>query len=187
MTFDAESSDPASCIKTDISKIETLRNIYFFEDGHKCLRCNEQGRVELFQHKNPQEAYMHFKEGMLGTGESEYSRLLPQYFNEGLENFHAYERIDESIIDQFKEDIDVLGKISIAPAYDCIRYAINDLIREAHDLQKTVRLQKEMIFFIMLEGDRNDYRCHDDDGDYCCPFAARLRENMKKLTSLLNR
>jgi hypothetical protein len=184
----ASLSEPASCIKTDVSKIETLKGIYFFADGYKCLRCNEQGRVELFQNKNPQEAYTQFKKGMLGTGESEYSILLTQHFNECLEEFCKHEIVDD-YIDKFNVRISEIKKIVICPDYYPIRIALSDLIHESEekgDLFKNVSFYKEMIFFIMLEDTQNDYISGDEGHrDYYLSLEKRVSKNVRKLRSLI--
>jgi hypothetical protein len=91
---------------------------------------------------------------MLGTGESEYSRLLTQYYNECLGNFCAYEKADDCA-DKFDFYINEIRKRVIFPDYPLLKRVLSSLaLEEEVTAQSTddIRFRRELIFVTMLEG-----------------------------------
>jgi hypothetical protein len=174
-------------IETVRSKLEALIDSDIGEDGYKCLKCNEQGSAELLEKGNPREAYVQLQKGMLGTGESNYSKFLTHYFRECLEYFCAHE-IDKDFVDDFKLYIDGINEVVLMPRYYHLRKAISNLIREAREvgcISEAIRLRKEMIFFTLLEGPRNDFLGGLTDGDYHFELERRLENHMRRLRRLI--
>jgi hypothetical protein len=162
--------------KADVSK-----------DGYKCSTFNERGSVELFENRNPREAYYRFQKGMLGTGESEYSKALTHYFRECLEHFCSYERV-EDYLGHFNMYLDELGERALIPRYYFMRISLSRLTgesREAGCISEAIRFQKEMIFFILLEGPQNEHIDEHCCLDYYMPFKVRLEKSIQELRSLI--
>jgi hypothetical protein len=173
-------------IKTDVSRIDELRDAHFLEEGYKCLDCNRRGCTVLRKTKNLQEAYNQFKMGMLGTGESDYSKLMTQYFNECLENFCAQGKIEDSV-DKFKLYVNEISKRAMIPEYSLLRKVLSELVQESRKARRTseaIQFQKEEIFFTMLEGSRND-DLGEDCEQYCLPLEGRIAEGIEKLHNLM--
>jgi hypothetical protein len=172
---------------TGISRIEVLRKHYFCEDGYKCVSCNQRGHVFLCKERNLLEAYIQFKNGMLGTGQSDYSKSLTQYFNECLNSFCAHDDIANHI-HEFDQCISEIRKIVISPEYQCLRFTLSALVcesREKEDLLGAIRFQKEGIFFIMLEGTENDILGPEVCGNYNSPVERRIWLAIQELDGLV--
>jgi hypothetical protein len=124
---------------------------------------------------------------MLGDGESEYSKLLIQYFDELLERFCAYDEVDD-YVEKFRSDIDAIKKIVIFPKYFHLRKALQTLVAESlriGSLSEAIRFQKEEIFFVILEGTDNDKTGDEVHGDYCLPLESRISTKIQELRSLM--
>jgi hypothetical protein len=182
-----DSISATDAIKTDISGIEALRREFLFKDTYKCLDCNERGFAAYARDGDLACAYVEFQRGMLGTGESAYSKLLTQYFNECLSSFCRHENIEENI-DKFKDYISEIRKNVINPEYNAMRLLLSDLVRESKkrgDLSEAIRFQKEAIFFIMLEDTENDFLGRRPPGDYRLPVERRVAKGMRELQKLM--
>jgi hypothetical protein len=140
------------------------------EDEQKCRECNERGRALLAENK-AREAYAELRKGMLGTEESYYSRLLSSHFKRNLERFCTQRNIDE-YEDKVNYYVEEIRKVLLLPDYVSLTKALSDLVREAKEAgnrSEAIRFQKELMFFIILQG--------DFDGE----LEKRISDNMQEL------
>jgi hypothetical protein len=127
-------------------------------EGLKAMVCNERARYYLDGTRPPKCAYNDLRQGMLGIGESEYSRTLTQYYNECLENFCAYEKVEECA-EKFDFYINEIRKRVLLPDYPLLKRVLLDLIWKAEvtgNSAKAIRFKRELIFVTLLEG-KEDY------------------------------
>jgi hypothetical protein len=174
-------------IRAILLKLKALGDPGIAEEIHTGMGCIQQGITELFKKGNPKGAYILFQTALLGTGESEYSKCLTHYFRECLEDFCAHE-ITESYVDNFNLYIDDLIRMTISPEYWCLHQALSCLIREARDAgcwSEAIRLQKEMIFFTLLEGPQPSHIAEHGGGDYHLPLEKRLEKGIRALRRLM--
>jgi hypothetical protein len=145
--------------KTDVSGLNWWGCPDMYFESQECLKCNECGRSYLTEKNNSREAYKELRKGMLGTGQRQYSRLLTQYFEECLDLFCNHERVEE-YGKKFAFYVKEIRNRILAPEYFLLRKALFDLIRqakEAGDLRAAIRLQKELIFLVMIEATGKEY------------------------------
>jgi hypothetical protein len=185
--FKPNTADSVPGTETVVSRIKALRNEYLAEDGYKCLDCNERGCAYLSNERNPQEAYIQLKMGVLGTGESEHSKLVTQYFNECLDRFCGQEKIEDSV-NELDSIIGQIREVVIVPEYDHLRTALSAVIcesRKAGRLSEAIRFQREAIFFTILEGTESDFLGEEGHVEYCEPLERRISNGIQELHSLM--
>jgi hypothetical protein len=172
--------------KPDRSRTEPLENQSALEARQKCLKCNEQGRVYLYERKNPREAYAELQKGMLGDGESPYSQLVTGYFKYCLENFCA-QRSTVDYADKFNFYVKDLRRWVLMPDYPLLKAALENLVRGAKEAKiwsEAIRFQKELIFFVILEGTQNDHFEEPIQGDCYGPLEERISKGVEELCNL---
>jgi hypothetical protein len=180
-------TDTIPGMKTDRWIVENLGEFCCAAEVDKSVRCLKRGYNWLWQQRTPRRAYSYLKMGMLGTGESAYSKLLTGYFKECLNDFCASERIEDSV-DKLTSYIDKIRKVMIFPDYYSLRIALSDLIQRetwAGNFPAAIRFQKEAIFFTMLEGTNSDFYTNHPRGDYNLPLEKRISNGIQNLHSLM--
>jgi hypothetical protein len=145
--------------KTDLSTLEPLSvETGGAVEGLKALICTEQAQFYLDGVRPAECAYDDLHQGMLGIGESEYSRTLTQYYNECLAIFCAYEKVEECA-EKFDFYINEIRKKVLLPDYPLLKRVLRGLIWEAELRERTtkaLRFKRELIFVTLLEG-KEDY------------------------------
>jgi hypothetical protein len=171
--------------KTDLSTLPPLNERVAWEDGRKCMKCNVRGRGYLKDWISSRDAYVDLQKGMLGTGESEYSRLLTQYYKECLENFCAYEKV-EDCADKFDFYINEIRKRVIFPDYPVLKLVLSHMAIEAElraQATDAIRLRRELIFVTMLQGRQNNRRGEPIPRSFCVPLEAEISNSMEERRS----
>jgi hypothetical protein len=181
----SSTADDTPLINTDISTIEELRSQQYWEEVRKSFGCNSQTAAGL-RGNNSREAYNQYKKGMLRTGESEYSILLTEYFNDCFAKFGAQEDVENSYS---KSNLYISKHIEIVilPKYYFMRIALYEVIRElkqAGRISDAAEFQKEAIFLIMLEGTENDCFGAQGDEDHYLRLERRISNNIQELRKL---
>jgi hypothetical protein len=124
---------------------------------------------------------------MLGTGESEYSRLLTEYFNECLEIFCSHEEVND-YVHKFDFYIDRIRTAALMPDYGLLKFGLSKMVEEskrAGKMQEAVRFQKELIFFVLLEGPESDGPGARARSDFHMPREDQVSGCVKQLCELM--
>jgi hypothetical protein len=116
--------------------------------------CNERAQLYRDRSRRVLDAYHDLRQGLLGIGKSEYSRTLTQYYNECLENFCAYEKVEECA-EKFDFYINEIRKRVLLPDYPLLKVVLSNMVWEAEvtgHCTDAIRFGRELIFVTKLEG-----------------------------------
>jgi hypothetical protein len=167
-------------VKRDPLRVDPLRDECIEEDTKKCLKCNELGRYYLYEAKDLGKAYVELRKGVLGTGESDFSLWMTNLFNMVLERFCA-----EDTIDRDSNDLNFylyeIRSNAVEPDYRLLRETLANLVSESEKagrISDAIRFEKELIFFIILEGT-------PDKDLFCNGHDRQISEGKEKLRSLM--
>jgi hypothetical protein len=109
---------------------------------------NEEGyEANKEKHK---EAYKLFKKSICGTGESEYSKVYTKFVEERIDTFCSQEHIDMETITRFKKSFDMVIHYSIWYQLSPIAYHLSLVADGEQNVEKVIRLRKEVIFWYAL-------------------------------------
>jgi hypothetical protein len=173
--------------ETDLSGVEPLGRLESCKEGLQCMKCNARGRNLLFENDRPEEAYVEFQKGMLGTGETRYSALLTQYFNECLEIFSQRVEVNHDV-EKFQFYVNEIRKRVFWPKYGSMKLALRRLVwrsKEADDLDAAVRFQKQLLFIILLEGRQGERLNIAAERDFWVPHQEEVSAAVKLLSTLV--
>jgi hypothetical protein len=171
--------------KTDL--VEPLGELESCQEGLKCMKCNGEGRVLLMEKRSPGRAYVEFQKGMLGTGESAYSELLTNYFNECLDIFSQRMELSDGV-EKFRFYVNEIRKRVFWPKYEFLKLALEKIVWEAKergDLATAVGVQKRLIFIIMLEGRGGEGIEASQRRDFFLTHEQEISNAMERLSTLL--
>jgi hypothetical protein len=171
---------------TDFSRVGPLTIRNYWDELRKCLECNSRGRSYLFERKNARDAYDEFRKGMLGTGESEYSRSLTKCFNECLEIFCNHKDVKD-YASKFEFHVKWIKKKVLMPEYALLKAALLGLVdksKEAGDLSGAIWFQKELIFTVVLEATPGYYTDDTAGGGFRVPLEDRISKHVDDLCNL---
>jgi hypothetical protein len=101
--------------------------------------------------KRHQESYDRLKLSIYGLGETDYSAVLTALVEERIDAFCALIEIDEWAIEAFQKSFQLISKYTIWYHYALIAYELRCLADAEPDVDKAIRMRKEVIFWCGME------------------------------------
>jgi hypothetical protein len=141
--------------------IDTLSYLNYSPDEmNECIRIDERARALINEegyetnrdeHKERyEEVYKLFKQAICGTGESEYSKIYTKFVEERIDTFCSQEHIDMETIARFKKSFDMVIHYNIWYQLSPIAYHLSLVADGEQNVEKVIRLRKEVIFWYAL-------------------------------------